>query len=122
MKLYLTHPSYVMSRYCKKKTAKFDPIHSNMLVNRILERKKKHWLHLSSYENESMKDTKIHYLFWILHGVTLDKVKEKHVGRSNHLITIEIGPAQGKALIICWLLRTSQKSQDRNMDFNLIPN
>ncbi|CAN6866309.1 unnamed protein product, partial [Brassica oleracea] len=45
----------VTSRYCRRKTAKSDPIYRNrlvnMLVNRILKHRKNHWLIKLSIES-----------------------------------------------------------------------
>jgi small subunit ribosomal protein S7 len=38
---------------------------------------------------------------------------------SMHKVLIKIGSKQGRALVICWLLETSQKHLSRNMAFKL---
>jgi small subunit ribosomal protein S7 len=53
-----------------------------------------------------------------IRGVTPDiAVKARRVGGSTHQVPIEIGPTQGKALAIRWLLGASRKRPGRNITF-----
>ncbi|KAF4381691.1 small ribosomal subunit protein uS7cz/uS7cy [Cannabis sativa] len=114
----------------EEKTAKFDPIYRNrlvnMLVNRILKhRKKKSLAYQIIYRamkkiQQKTETNPLSVLRQAIRGVTPDiAVKTRRVGGSTHKVPIEIGSTQGKALAIRWLLGASRKRPGRNMVFKL---
>nr|AKT74000.1 ribosomal protein S7 [Corsia cf. boridiensis SPL470-2] len=112
----------------EEKTAKYDPIYRNqlvnMLVNRILKHGKKSLAYKIIYRAlkkiQQKKETNpLYVLRQAIRGVTPDiAVKTRRVGGSTRQVPIEIGSTQGKALAIRWLLGASRKRPGRIMNFN----
>nr|YP_009166650.1 ribosomal protein S7 [Epipremnum aureum]YP_009166667.1 ribosomal protein S7 [Epipremnum aureum]YP_009582473.1 ribosomal protein S7 [Zantedeschia hybrid cultivar]YP_009582493.1 ribosomal protein S7 [Zantedeschia hybrid cultivar]YP_010977026.1 ribosomal protein S7 [Zantedeschia elliottiana]YP_010977048.1 ribosomal protein S7 [Zantedeschia elliottiana]QJF46720.1 ribosomal protein S7 [Zantedeschia rehmannii]ALB38628.1 ribosomal protein S7 [Epipremnum aureum]ALB38645.1 ribosomal protein S7 [E len=113
----------------KKKTAKSDPIFRNrsvnMLVNRILKHGKKALAYQILYRavkeiQQKTKTNPLSVLRQAIRRVTPDiALKARRKSGLTHQVPIEIGPAQGKALAIRWLLGASRKRLGRNMAFKL---
>nr|QBK82293.1 ribosomal protein S7 [Cyrtosia septentrionalis] len=113
----------------EEKTAKYDPIYRNrlvnMLVNHILKHGKKSLAYKIIYRaaKKIQKKTKkkpLSVLRQAIRGVTPDiTVKTRRVSGSTHQVPIEIGSTQGKALAIRWLLGASRKRPGQNMAFQL---
>ncbi|PHT50077.1 30S ribosomal protein S7, chloroplastic [Capsicum baccatum] len=113
----------------EKKTAKFNPIYRNrlvnMLINRILKHEKKSLTYQIIYRavkkiQQKIKTNLLSVLRQAIRGVTPDiTVKARCVGGSTHQVPIEIGSTQGKALAIHWLLAASRKCLGLSMTFKL---
>nr|QEG98415.1 ribosomal protein S7 [Burmannia itoana] len=113
----------------KKKTAKFDPIYRNrlvnMLVNHILKHGKKALAYKIIYQTikkiqQKTKKNPLSVLRQAIYEVTPDiTVKERRVSGSIHQIPIEIGSTQGKAIAIRWLLKASRNRSCQNMVLKL---
>nr|QKV48132.1 ribosomal protein S7 [Risleya atropurpurea]QKV48135.1 ribosomal protein S7 [Risleya atropurpurea] len=113
----------------EKKTAKYDPIYRNRLVNMLIHRILKHGKKSLSYQiiykalKKIQQKTETNPLFVLrqaIRGITPDiAVKERRVGGSTHQVPIEIGSTQGKALAIRWLLKSSRKRPGQNMALQL---
>ena len=113
----------------EKKTAKFDPIYRNrvvnMLVNRILKHGKKSLAYKILYRaikkiQQKTETNPLYVLREAIGRVTPDiAVKARRVRGSTHQVPIEIGPRQGRVLAIRWLLGASRKRPGQNMAFNL---
>nr|YP_010166164.1 ribosomal protein S7 [Rhipsalis teres]QRV60137.1 ribosomal protein S7 [Rhipsalis teres] len=109
----------------KKRTAKYDPIYRNrlvnMFVNRILKRGKKSLAYKIIYRALKMihqkKETNpLYVLRQAIRRVTPYVVlKARRVKGSTRQFPIEIGSAQGKVLAIRWLLGAARKRPGRNM-------
>ncbi|KAK3227214.1 hypothetical protein Dsin_007076 [Dipteronia sinensis] len=107
----------------EEKTVKSDPIYRNrlvnMLVNRILKHEKKSLAYQIIYRTlkkiqQKIEKNPLSVLRQAIRGVTPDiAVKARRVGGSTHQVPIEIGSAQGKALVVRWLLRGSRKRPGR---------
>ncbi|CAJ1978179.1 unnamed protein product [Sphenostylis stenocarpa] len=96
----------------EEKTAKFDPIYRNRLVNMLINRILKHGKKSLAYQiiyramkkiQQKTETNPLSVLRQAIRGVT----------------PVEIGSAQGKALAIRWLLGASRKRLGRNMAFKL---
>ena len=113
----------------EKKTAKFDPIYRNrvvnMLVNRILKHGKKSLAYKILYRaikkiQQKTETNPLYVLRQAICRVTPDiAVKARRVRGSTHQVPIEIGPRQGRVLAIRWLLGASRKRSGQNMAFKL---
>nr|QAX91659.1 30S ribosomal protein S7 [Diapensia purpurea]QAX91737.1 30S ribosomal protein S7 [Berneuxia thibetica] len=113
----------------KKKTAKSDPIYRNrlvtMLVNRILKDGKKSLAYQILYRamkriQKNKEKNPLSVLREAIRRVTPDiAVKARRKSGSTHQVPIEIGPTQGKALAIRWLLAASRKRPPESMAFKL---
>nr|YP_010010864.1 ribosomal protein S7 [Medicago archiducis-nicolai]YP_010010908.1 ribosomal protein S7 [Medicago ruthenica]QOI00485.1 ribosomal protein S7 [Medicago archiducis-nicolai]QOI00528.1 ribosomal protein S7 [Medicago ruthenica]QUS53876.1 ribosomal protein S7 [Medicago ruthenica] len=113
----------------EKKTAKADPIYRNrvvnMLVNRIMKHGKKSLAYQILYRalkriQQKTETNPLYVLRQAIHEVTPKiAVKARRVSGSTHQVPVEIGPRQGKALAIRWLLGASRKRPGRNMAFKL---
>nr|YP_010624069.1 ribosomal protein S7 [Goniothalamus tamirensis]YP_010624094.1 ribosomal protein S7 [Goniothalamus tamirensis]WBF98355.1 ribosomal protein S7 [Goniothalamus tamirensis]WBF98380.1 ribosomal protein S7 [Goniothalamus tamirensis] len=110
----------------EKKTAKFDPIYRNrvvnMLVNRILKHGKKSLAYKILYraikkiQQQKTETNPLYVLRQAIRRVTPDiAVKARRVRGSTHQVPIEIGPRQGRVLAIRWLLGASRKRPGQNM-------
>ncbi|KAF3639886.1 30S ribosomal protein S7, chloroplastic [Capsicum annuum] len=119
----------MLRRGIAEKTAKFNPIYHNrlvnMLVNRILKHEKKSLTYQIIYRalkkiQQKIETNLLSFLRQAIRGVTLDiTVKARCVGGSTHQVPIEIGSTQGKALVIRWLLVASRKCLGLSMAFKL---
>lgn len=113
----------------EKKTAKFDPIYRNrvvnMLVNRIMKHGKKSLAYQIIYRalkriRQKTKTNPLSVLRQAIRRVTPNiAVKAKRASGSTRQFPVEIGSTQGKALAIRWLLGASRKRPGRNMAFKL---
>nr|QXM16254.1 ribosomal protein S7 [Hedysarum polybotrys] len=113
----------------EKKTAKFDPIYRNrvvnMLVNCIMKHGKKSLAYQIFYQamkriQQKKKTNPLSVLRQAIGEVTPKiVVKARRVSGSTHQVPVEIGKTQGKALAIRWLLAASRKRPGRNMAFKL---
>nr|QTI91218.1 ribosomal protein S7 [Echinocactus grusonii] len=113
----------------EKRTAKYDPIYRNrlvnMVVNRILKRGKKSLAYQIIYRALKMiqqkKETNpLSVLRQAIRRVTpYIRVKARRVKGSTRQVPMEIGPKQGKVLAIRWLLGAARKRPGGNMAFNL---
>nr|YP_009447075.1 ribosomal protein S7 [Adenocalymma pedunculatum]YP_009447089.1 ribosomal protein S7 [Adenocalymma pedunculatum]YP_009447327.1 ribosomal protein S7 [Adenocalymma candolleanum]YP_009447343.1 ribosomal protein S7 [Adenocalymma candolleanum]AVM84507.1 ribosomal protein S7 [Adenocalymma validum]ATY48349.1 ribosomal protein S7 [Adenocalymma pedunculatum]ATY48350.1 ribosomal protein S7 [Adenocalymma pedunculatum]ATY48602.1 ribosomal protein S7 [Adenocalymma candolleanum]ATY48603.1 ribosomal pro len=118
-----------MSRRGTAEEAKSDPIYRNrlvnMLVNRILKHGKKSLAYQIIYRamkkiQQKTETNPLSVLRQAIRRITPKiAVKARRVSGSTHQVPIEIGPAQGKALAIRWLLAASRKRPGRNMAFKL---
>nr|WBF97895.1 ribosomal protein S7 [Annona muricata]WBF97918.1 ribosomal protein S7 [Annona muricata] len=113
----------------EKKTAKFDPIYRNrvvnMLVNRILKHGKKSLAYKILYRaikkiQQKTETNPLVVLRQAIDRVTPEiAVKARRVRGSTHQVPIEIEPRQGRVLAIRWLLGASRKRPGQNMAFKL---
>nr|UDZ61486.1 ribosomal protein S7 [Limnophyton angolense] len=113
----------------KGKTAKYDPIYRNRLVNMLVNRILKHGKKALAYKilyravkeiQQKTKTNPLSILRQAIRGVTPDiAVKARRKSGSTRQVPIEIGSTQGKALAIRWLLGASRKRLGRNMAFKL---
>nr|YP_009661226.1 ribosomal protein S7 [Amphilophium chocoense]YP_009661241.1 ribosomal protein S7 [Amphilophium chocoense]YP_009661313.1 ribosomal protein S7 [Amphilophium cuneifolium]YP_009661328.1 ribosomal protein S7 [Amphilophium cuneifolium]AYH51622.1 ribosomal protein S7 [Amphilophium arenarium]AYH51644.1 ribosomal protein S7 [Amphilophium magnoliifolium]AYH51649.1 ribosomal protein S7 [Amphilophium parkeri]AYH51629.1 ribosomal protein S7 [Amphilophium chocoense]AYH51632.1 ribosomal protein S7 [Amp len=118
-----------MSRRGTAEEAKSDPIYRNrlvnMLVNRILKHGKKSLAYKILYRamkkiQQKTETNPLSVLRQAIRRITPKiAVKARRVSGSTHQVPIELGPAQGKALAIRWLLAASRKRPGRNMAFKL---
>lgn len=102
MKKPLARSGKVEVLYCRKKTAKSNPIYRNrlvnMLVNRILKQKKKSLAYPILYRamkkiQQKTYTNPLSVLRQRIRGVTPDiALKVRHVGGSTHQVPVEIGP------------------------------
>jgi small subunit ribosomal protein S7 len=113
----------------KKKTAKWDPLYRNRLVNMLVNRILKHGKKSLAYQILYQAMKKIHQktetnpLFILrqaIHRIT-PKIGVKAIRKKRKIrqIPIEIRPSKGKVLAIRWLLAASRKRPGRNMAFKL---
>nr|YP_009129822.1 ribosomal protein S7 [Vanilla planifolia]YP_009129829.1 ribosomal protein S7 [Vanilla planifolia]YP_009456275.1 ribosomal protein S7 [Vanilla pompona]YP_009456283.1 ribosomal protein S7 [Vanilla pompona]AID52210.1 ribosomal protein S7 [Vanilla planifolia]AID52211.1 ribosomal protein S7 [Vanilla planifolia]AUJ22523.1 ribosomal protein S7 [Vanilla pompona]AUJ22524.1 ribosomal protein S7 [Vanilla pompona]QII90266.1 ribosomal protein S7 [Vanilla planifolia] len=115
----------------EKKTAKFDPIYRNILVNMLVNRILKHGKKSLAYKiiyravkkiQQETKKNPLSVLRKAIRRVTPDiAVKARRVSGSTRQVPIEIGSTQGRVLAIRWLLWASRKrpGRNRNMAFKL---
>lgn len=115
----------------EKKTAKSDPIYRNRLVNMVVNRILKHGKKSLAYQiiYRALKEIKqkternpLYLLRQAIGKVTPNitvKARRGRKGGLTRLVPIEIGPRQGRALAIRWLLAASRKRPGRNMAFKL---
>nr|YP_010964581.1 ribosomal protein S7 [Hedysarum campylocarpon]WNM89236.1 ribosomal protein S7 [Hedysarum campylocarpon] len=109
----------------EKKTAKFDPIYRNRLVNMLVNRIMKHGKKSLAYQiiyqamkrvQQKKKTNPLSVLRQAIRRVTPNiAVKARRLSGSTHQVPIEIGSTQRKALAIRWLLAASRKRPGRNM-------
>nr|YP_010286840.1 ribosomal protein S7 [Hydrocharis dubia]YP_010286854.1 ribosomal protein S7 [Hydrocharis dubia]UKT60914.1 ribosomal protein S7 [Hydrocharis dubia]UKT60915.1 ribosomal protein S7 [Hydrocharis dubia] len=113
----------------EKKTTKPDPIYRNRLVNMLVNRIQKHGKKSLAYQilyramkkiQQKTETNPLSVLRQAIRKITPTiAVKARRVSGSTHQVPIEIGPRQGKALAIRWLLEASRKRPGRNMTFKL---
>nr|AZN62279.1 chloroplast 30S ribosomal protein S7 [Echinocodon lobophyllus]AZN62280.1 chloroplast 30S ribosomal protein S7 [Echinocodon lobophyllus] len=113
----------------KKKTAKFDPIYRNrlvnMVINRILKDGKKSLAYKILYRavkkiHQKTKKNPLLLLRDAIRKVTPRiGVKARHVSGSTHQVPMKIESTRGKVLAIRWLLAASRKRPGQNMAFKL---
>ncbi|GLR00161.1 30S ribosomal protein S7 [Dyella mobilis] len=113
----------------EKKTAKFDPIYRNRLVNMLVNRILKHGKKALAYQifyralkeiQQKTKKNPLSVLREAIRRITPNiAVKAKRRSGSTHKVPSEIKSTQGKALAIRWLLGASRKRPGRNMAFKL---
>nr|YP_010953952.1 ribosomal protein S7 [Cladopus fukienensis]YP_010953965.1 ribosomal protein S7 [Cladopus fukienensis]WMV01347.1 ribosomal protein S7 [Cladopus fukienensis]WMV01360.1 ribosomal protein S7 [Cladopus fukienensis] len=111
----------------EEKTEKSDPIYRNRLVNMLVNPILKHGKRSLAYQilyramkkiQQKTEKNPLSVLRQAIRGVTPDiSVKARRVDGSTHQVPIEIGPTQGKALAIRWLLGASRKRPGRNRVF-----
>nr|YP_010274206.1 ribosomal protein S7 [Cyclocodon lancifolius]YP_010274225.1 ribosomal protein S7 [Cyclocodon lancifolius]YP_010392261.1 ribosomal protein S7 [Cyclocodon axillaris]YP_010392280.1 ribosomal protein S7 [Cyclocodon axillaris]QWZ47221.1 ribosomal protein S7 [Cyclocodon parviflorus]QWZ47240.1 ribosomal protein S7 [Cyclocodon parviflorus]UJP67323.1 ribosomal protein S7 [Cyclocodon lancifolius]UJP67342.1 ribosomal protein S7 [Cyclocodon lancifolius]UPX07870.1 ribosomal protein S7 [Cyclocodon axi len=113
----------------EKKTAKFDPIYRNRLVNMVINRILKHGKKSLAYKilyravkkiHQKTKKNPLLLLRQAIRKVTPRiGVKARRVSGSTHQVPIKIGSTRGKVLAIRWLLAASRKRPGQNMAFKL---
>nr|YP_010392098.1 ribosomal protein S7 [Cyananthus lobatus]YP_010392117.1 ribosomal protein S7 [Cyananthus lobatus]UPX07707.1 ribosomal protein S7 [Cyananthus lobatus]UPX07726.1 ribosomal protein S7 [Cyananthus lobatus] len=113
----------------EKKTAKYDPIYRNRLVNMVINRILKHGKKSLAYKilyravkkiHQKTKKNPLLVLRQAIRRVTpRTAVKARRVSGSTQQIPIEIGSTRGKVLAIRWLLAASRKRPGQNMAFKL---
>nr|YP_010831901.1 ribosomal protein S7 [Caragana brachypoda]WFG50959.1 ribosomal protein S7 [Caragana brachypoda] len=113
----------------EKKTEQPDPIYQDPLVNMVINRIMKHGKQALASEilyramkriKQKTKRNPLSVLRQAIRRVTPKiAVKARRVSGSTHQVPIEIGPPQGQALAIRWLLGASRKRPGRNMAFKL---
>nr|YP_010531484.1 ribosomal protein S7 [Lonicera ligustrina]YP_010531499.1 ribosomal protein S7 [Lonicera ligustrina]WQT73150.1 ribosomal protein S7 [Lonicera ligustrina var. pileata]UXX17743.1 ribosomal protein S7 [Lonicera ligustrina]UXX17758.1 ribosomal protein S7 [Lonicera ligustrina]WDW20589.1 ribosomal protein S7 [Lonicera ligustrina]WDW20605.1 ribosomal protein S7 [Lonicera ligustrina] len=112
-----------------KKTAKYDPIYRNRLVNMLVNRILKHGKKALAYQilyramkkiQQETKRNPLSVLRKAIRKVTPKiAVKARRVSGSTRQVPIEIGYKKGKALAIRWLLAASRKRPGQDMAFKL---
>nr|YP_010601416.1 ribosomal protein S7 [Ceratocephala testiculata]YP_010601429.1 ribosomal protein S7 [Ceratocephala testiculata]QFV18866.1 ribosomal protein S7 [Ceratocephala falcata]QFV18879.1 ribosomal protein S7 [Ceratocephala falcata]WAL35699.1 ribosomal protein S7 [Ceratocephala testiculata]WAL35700.1 ribosomal protein S7 [Ceratocephala testiculata] len=113
----------------EKKTAKSDPIYRNRLVNMVGNRILKHGKKALAYQilyralkkiQQKTETNPLSVLREAIRRVTPAlAVKARRVSGSTHQVPTNVGPKQGRALAIRWLLGASKKRPGRNMAFKL---
>nr|AWN58099.1 ribosomal protein S7 [Lonicera fragrantissima var. lancifolia]AWN58100.1 ribosomal protein S7 [Lonicera fragrantissima var. lancifolia] len=113
----------------EKKTAKYDPIYRNRLVNMLVNRILKHGKKALAYQilyramkkiQQETKRNPLSVLRKAIRKVTPKiAVKARRVSGSTRQVPIEIGYKKGKALAIRWLLAASRKRPGQDMAFKL---
>lgn len=113
----------------EKKTAKFDPIYRNRLVNMVINRILKHGKKSLAYKILYRAVKKIHQKTETNPLLVLRQaicrvtpriaVKARRKSGLSQQIPIELRSTRGKALAIRWLLAASRKRPGRNMAFKL---
>nr|YP_010411751.1 ribosomal protein S7 [Lophophora diffusa]URP30845.1 ribosomal protein S7 [Lophophora diffusa] len=113
----------------EKRTAKYDPIYRNrlvnMVVNRILKRGKKSLAYRIIYRalfliHQKKETNPLSVLRQAISKVSPSiGVKARRKKGSTRQIPIEIGRRKGKVLAIRWLLGAARKRPGRNMAFKL---
>nr|YP_010268501.1 ribosomal protein S7 [Pseudocodon convolvulaceus]YP_010268519.1 ribosomal protein S7 [Pseudocodon convolvulaceus]QTZ17977.1 ribosomal protein S7 [Pseudocodon vinciflorus]QTZ17996.1 ribosomal protein S7 [Pseudocodon vinciflorus]UIG86709.1 ribosomal protein S7 [Pseudocodon convolvulaceus]UIG86727.1 ribosomal protein S7 [Pseudocodon convolvulaceus] len=113
----------------EKKTAKYDPIYRNRLVNMVINRILKHGKKSLAYKilyravkkiHQKTKKNPLVVLRQAIRRVTpRTAVKARRVSGSTQQIPIAIGSTRGKVLAIRWLLAASRKRPGQNMAFKL---
>ncbi|KAM7460019.1 hypothetical protein LguiA_036002 [Lonicera macranthoides] len=113
----------------EKKTAKYDPIYRNRLVNMLVNRILKHGKKALAYKilyraikkiHQETKRNPLSVLREAIRKVTPKiAVKARRVSGSTRQVPIEIGSKKGKVLAIRWLLAASRKRPGQDMAFKL---
>nr|QTI91402.1 ribosomal protein S7 [Ferocactus setispinus] len=109
----------------EKRTAKYDPIYRNrlvnMVVNRILKRGKKSLAYKIIYRalkmvQQKKKTNPLPVLRQAIRRVTpYMRVKARRVKKKIRLVPFEIGPKKGRVFAIRWLLEAARKRPGENM-------
>nr|YP_009403775.1 ribosomal protein S7 [Isotoma hypocrateriformis]YP_009403783.1 ribosomal protein S7 [Isotoma hypocrateriformis]ASA34967.1 ribosomal protein S7 [Isotoma hypocrateriformis]ASA34977.1 ribosomal protein S7 [Isotoma hypocrateriformis]ASA35040.1 ribosomal protein S7 [Isotoma hypocrateriformis]ASA35050.1 ribosomal protein S7 [Isotoma hypocrateriformis] len=113
----------------EKRTAKYDPIYRNRLVNMVINRILKHGKKSLAYKilyravkniHQKKETNPLLVLREAIRRVTPRiAVKARRKSGLSQQIPIEIKSTRGKALAIRWLLAASRKRPGRNMAFKL---
>nr|YP_010715441.1 ribosomal protein S7 [Todea barbara]WDE24618.1 ribosomal protein S7 [Todea barbara] len=107
------------------KNVESDPIYRNRLVNMLVDRLLKDGKKSLAYQilyqamkriKQKTQENPLSVLRQAIRRVTPDVVVEaRRVGGSTYQVSVEVVPAQGKALAIRWLLVASRKRPGRSM-------